>query len=111
MGLREDRPPEFSNDERWWTAFTRQSLVVFLLSSGIAIFICFLLSKIHLTPVGIILGLLIVFMSVVMTIFPVPGNDVLHGAGLVLWEVVFHIVIRKKKRFIYVKMTGSKEEI
>lgn len=110
-GLREDRPPEFTNDERWWTVFTRQSLLVFLISSGIAIFICYLLSKINLTPVGIVLGLLFVFVSVAMTILPLPGNDVLRGAGLLMWAVVFQVAVRKKKRHLYIKLTEGRGDM
>lgn len=108
-GLSAERPPEFTDDERWWKWFSRSTVIVLLVSLCIAYFIFKIFSMIHLVSVGVVLGILLVLSSVIMTMIPVPGGDVLHGSGLLLWVLLYHMFIRKKSKRIYVKKVGDKE--
>jgi len=109
-GLRAERPPEFTDDELWWGIFTKKSLVVFLITAGIALLGVKLFSLIQLTSVAVILGMLFVLGSVGIVIIPVPGTDVLHGSGMKLDALLFNRMIRRKKACIYVKITGNIEK-
>lgn len=102
-GLRVERPPEFSDDERWWGFFTRKSLLVALVSVGVSIVLTKFLGTFELTVLGIIISMFIVVVSIGLVIIPVPGNDVLHGSKLKLDIMIFYLTVRKKKACIYCK--------
>ena len=110
-GLRAERPPEFSNDERWFKIFTTKSLIVFLIMSLIGYLIARFFILFGLTPIGIMAALLLVTMSMVVVMVPLPGKDVLNGSGMTLDVMLFQMLVRKKRACIYVKMcqTGDDE--
>lgn len=109
-GLRVERPPEFSDDERWWGFFSRKTLIVALIFGVIAVGLCKLLNIFGLLGLGIILGIFLVVIPVGMVIIPVPGNDILNGSGMTLDTMIFNVIVRKKKAHIYIKMPMSVEE-
>lgn len=102
-GLRAERPPEFKSEVQWYKFFSTKSFITLLVSSVVAFGILKLFLWIHLGMVGVLIGLMLVVLSVSVVVIPVPEGNILHGSGMTLDVVIFHVLVRKKKRRIYIK--------
>lgn len=101
--LREETPQEFSDDERWYTVFTTLSLAVVVVCSLFTFFLATLLSRIGLGIVGFILGAIITLVAFMLVSVRVMEDDVIHGSGTLLADILYRMIVRKRVSRIYIK--------
>lgn len=101
--LREETPQEFTDDERWYTVFTTLSLAVVVVCSLFTFFLAAILAKIGLGIVGFILGAVITLIAFLLVSVRVMEDDVIHGSGTLLADILYRMLTRKRVSRIYIK--------
>lgn len=105
-----ERPPEFSDDERWWRFFTKKMLLCFLGSCAVGYLIVRLMAMVHLVFLGLLIALILVTATMIAVCLPYPSRDVLGGARHMIDDILFCIVARGRKPHLYVKTVGGDED-
>ena len=104
MALREERPADFTDEERWGTRWLSTSaliaaLVLIAFSAGI----CKLCAVMHILPVGIVFSIFIVVFGTVIFILPVPEGDLWHGQGTIFARILARIIVHAVTSGIFIR--------
>lgn len=104
MALREERPAEFTDEERWGRYLTTTSLIGLLSFGFVCIGICRFFMMVRLLPVGLVLSIIIMLSGVFIFLVPVPEGDLWHGQGTLFAKILMRIVVRRGMGRIYVRL-------
>lgn len=110
MALREERPAEFSDEERWGRYLTTTSLIGLLVFGFICIGICRFCMMIGILPVGLVLSIIIMLSGAFMFLVPVPEGDLWHGQGTLFAKIAMRIIVRKRMGRVYVRLMSKMGE-
>lgn len=100
-----ERPPEFTDDERWWRFFTRKSLSVLILSAFVFYISYRIFRIVNMGGFGIVIGIIFIAASLLLVSVPIPGNDIFRGCGMTLDQMLFRKIVRGQKAAVYRKRT------
>lgn len=109
--LREETPQEFSDDVRWYKYFSQRLFGTLLIEGVLCFLLCRILMAIHLLIVGIIISVVVVAGTIILMSVPVPGDDIMRGAGMKLEEYVYRRYKKKKNRAVYIRVEETEETI
>ena len=98
MALREERPAEFTDEERWARYFTTTSLIALMVLGGVCLLICRICMRLKVLPLGIAMSIVIMGAGAFVFLIPVPEGDLWHGQGTLIAKVLMRVMIRKKSR-------------
>ena len=104
MALREERPAEFTDEERWARYFTTTSLIALMVLGGVCLLICRICMRLKVLPLGIAMSIVIMGAGAFVFLIPVPEGDLWHGQGTLIAKVLMPVMIRKKAGRIYVRI-------
>lgn len=104
--FRHDIPQEFSDEDRWqvWRfSLSKKSFITLLIGGGVTYGLFKLTAMIHVPILGVIMGILLTAAAVALTIIPIPSSEFIKGGGYTLDIILIRKLVRKKKRFVYVR--------
>lgn len=109
--LREETPQEFSDDVRWYKYFSQKLFVALLIEGVVCFFFCRILMALNLLIVGIILSIILVVATIVLLSVPLPGDDIMSGAGMILEDYAYRRYAKKRNKAIYIKFEDEEDMI
>ena len=105
MALREERPADFTDEERWGVHWlSTPALIAGLVLLSASALICRLCMRLHILPFGIVLSFLLIVPGTVIFILPIPEGDLWHGQGTLFAKILMRIVVRRGMGRIYVRL-------
>ena len=104
MALREERPADFTDEERWGVHWlSTPALVAALSLITVSAGICKACAAIHILPLGILVSILLIVPGTVLFILPVPEGDIWHGQGTLIAKILMRVIVHAKTSKIYVR--------
>ena len=89
MALREERPADFTDEERWGVHWlSTPALIAGLVLLSASALICRLCMRLHILPFGIVLSFLLIVPGTVIFILPIPEGDLWHGQGTMVAKIL-----------------------
>ena len=104
MALHEERPAEFTDDERWARYFTTTSLIALMVLGGLCLILCKFCASLRILPLGIAVSIVIMGAGAFVFLVPIPEGDLWHGQGTLIAKVAMRVIIRKRSGRIYVRL-------
>lgn len=104
--FQQDIPQEFSDEDRWQLgrfSFSKKSFIVLLSGFGVTYMLFKIMSFIHASTVGVILGITLTVIAVFLSMFPMPESDYIKGGGLTLDIILLRKLVRRRNRIVYTK--------
>lgn len=95
MGYGDHNVPSPLRDEDRWYKLTKRQWAILLPAALVALGIGFLMYKIHLLPVGIAIGVLLVVGAGFVAFMELPDDKFMYGTGVKLEILLFRIIYRK----------------
>lgn len=97
-------PSEFSDEDKWFTYFTKRDLGVLITTGAFTILLYKLSGSLLGKPfVGLIIGGFIMLISVSCSMIKLPDTMFLTGGSQTILNILLKRFIRRKKKVIYVK--------
>lgn len=104
MALREERPADFTDEERWGVHWlSTPALIAALSLTAVSAGICKACAAIHILPFGILISVVLIVPGTVLFILPVPEGDIWHGQGTLVAKILMRVIIHAKTSKIYVR--------
>lgn len=105
MGYGDHNVPTPLRDEDKWYKLTKRQWAIILPAVLIALGVGVFLGKIHLLPLGIAFGVIVVVGAGFVAFMELPDEKFMYGTGIKLEMVLFRIIYRKlpKNKKIYTK--------
>ena len=110
MALHEERPAEFTDDERWARYFTTTSLIALMVLGGFCLILCKICASMRILPLGLAVSVVILGGGAFVFLVPVPEGDLWHGQGTLIAKILMRVVIRRRMGRIYVRLTSRMGE-
>ncbi len=105
MGYEDHNVPSPLRDEDKWYKLTKRQWAIMLPAVLVALGMGVFLHKLHLTPVAIAFGVIVVVGAGFMAFMELPKEKFMYGTGVKLEMILFRIIYRKlpKNKKIYTK--------
>lgn len=95
MGYADHNVPSPLKDEDKWYKLTKRQWAIMGPAVLIALLVGFIMYKIHLLPVGIAFGVLLVVGAWFIAFTELPDDKFMYGTGVKLEMILFRIIYRK----------------
>lgn len=104
-----DIPKEYKDEDKWFRFFTKTQLLFIFAGGLLAAGIIALFTLIHLTLVGVIIGIVAVIIAAVLAFVPMPPDRYMIGGGYMLRTIVFRVFLKhlRKNKKLYVKSNND----
>lgn len=96
-------PSEFSDEDRWFKYFTKRDLIALAIGGVITVALYRFTLQFGKPIIGLIIGGIIIAISLSLSMNKIPDTFYLKGGGQPIVVYLLKILIRKKKKVIYVK--------
>lgn len=104
MALREERPADFTDEERWGVHWlSTPALIAGLVLLSASALICRLCMRLHILPFGIVLSFLLIVPGTVIFILPIPEGDLWHGQGTMVAKILARLLVHAAQSGILVR--------
>ncbi len=104
MALREERPADFTDEERWGAHWlSTPVLIAGLVLISVSVLICKACAALHILPIGIVLSFILIVPGTVIFILPVPEGDLWHGQGTMAAKILARLLVHAAKSGILVR--------
>ena len=104
MALREERPADFTDEERWGVHWlSTPALIGGLVLISVSACICKMCAAIHLLPLGVIISFILVVPGTAVFILPIPEGDLWHGQGTLLVKILARLVVHASEPSVLIR--------
>ena len=103
MALHEERPAEFTDDERWARYFTTTSLIALMVLGGFCLILCKICASMRILPLGLAVSVVILGGGAFVFLVPVPEGDLWHGQGTLLVKILARLVVHASEPSVLIR--------
>lgn len=102
-------PVEFTDEDKYFRYFTKPALCSIGIAGVLGFGIYSIFNSFGAGMVGIITGGVLVAVAAALSMLPMPEEKYLKGAGSKIGVILIRVIVRRRRRVIYIRDHGGTE--